>query len=109
MFLFQCLEPIGVQLPNLRGRDAKDLAQCRIGYILYVFSRGHKSPELELDQIVDLLFSELLHHLNQEIKMANGKIAVMVQILRDFEFFVIDILVDCMIDSATVYRMLTTT
>ena len=67
-----------VELADLRGRDAEDLPQNCVGDVLHVVGRGDQVAELQLDQVVDLLLREVLHHLWQEIKMQNFRIACLV-------------------------------
>ena len=55
-------EPLHVQLPDLGGRDAEDLAESGVRCVLHVVGRGHHPPELQFDDVVDLLVGEVLHH-----------------------------------------------
>ena len=56
LLLLYLLEPLGVQLPDLGPGDAEDLAEASIGHVLLIVGRRHQAAELELDDVIDLLF-----------------------------------------------------
>ena len=50
-----------VQLRDMRTRDAEDLAQHAVADVLRLTGLIDQLAKLELDQVVDLRFGELLH------------------------------------------------
>jgi len=58
------LEPLHIQLPDLRGADAESLAQRLVGDVGGAWLSGDDRTEPELDDVVDLLLRELLHVLS---------------------------------------------
>ena len=55
------LEAGHVQPSDVRAGAAEELSEDSIGYVGGVVRRGHEPPELELDDVVDLLLGEFLH------------------------------------------------